>query len=281
MNIRFLIILWLLIPACSEIPPEINPRMDGGQNPADTSGVEVQERRVLIEEFTGIRCVNCPAGAAAIERLIEQHEGRVAAISVHAGFFARPYQATSRYDFRTSDGNSLQSYLGEPLGYPTAVINRRRFEGEADLQLGQSLWPGYVQQELARPPQLYLDIEAAYEPASRSLDVTVRMSIAEDIPEENVRLSLALTEDGIADAQLTPEGEKSDYLHNYVLRDMITPFDGTPLDTPLSAGENRSRRFTYQLLNEWQPERCHIVAFVHLAGERKDVLQVAETGLLK
>jgi len=272
--------LLLLISACSEVPPEINPRMDGMQDPGDTATVDVQERQVLIEEFTGVRCVNCPAGAAAIERLMEQHEGRIIAVSIHAGFFARPYQETSRYDFRTNAGNSLQSYLGEPLGYPTAVVNRRRFEGEPDLQLGQSLWPGYVQQELARPPRLYLDMDVNYNAVSRNLDVTVQLSVAEDIPEEEIRLSLALTEDGIADAQLTPEGEKPDYLHNHVLRDMITPFDGTPLETPLTSGENRSQRFSYQLPEAWQTERCHLVAFVHLAGEQKEVLQAIERGLV-
>lgn len=279
-SLLFLFLL-LLTSACSEIPPEINPRMDGAPTGADTSTVDIQERRVLIEEFTGIRCVNCPAGAAAIKRLIEQHENRVVALSIHAGFFARPYQETSRYDFRTSDGNSIQSYLGEPLGYPTAVINRRRFDGEPDLQLGQSLWPGYVQQELARPPQLYLDIEAAFDAADRSLDITVYLSIADDISAEAVRLSLALTEDGIEDAQLTPEGEKSDYIHNHVLRDMITPFDGTTIDTPLLTGENRSIRFRYQLSEEWRAEHCRLVAFVHLAGESKEVLQVVETELMK
>lgn len=268
----------LLATACTEIPPEIHPVTEEPVGASDTVSLEAQDRRVLIEEFTGVRCVNCPAGAAAIQRLIDQHEGRVVAVSVHAGFFARPY-AESRYDFRTTDGDQLQSYLGEPFGYPTAVVNRRQFDGERDLQLGQSLWPGYVEAELAVPPEVYLDISTGYDPAIRELVLTVVVEAAEDIQPADVRLTVALIENGVVDRQLTPEGEKDDYVHNHVLRDIITPYDGQQLETPLSMGENRSYSFETSLPPDWQAGQCLIVAFVHSGGEDKRVLQALEAGV--
>jgi hypothetical protein len=278
-SISILISLLFLAASCTEIPPEINPQEEGPVEPGDTVTVVVQSRQVLIEEFTGVRCVNCPAGAATIERLIDQHEGRLIAVSIHAGFFARPYPE-SLYDFQTADGNNLQIYLGDPFGYPTAVVNRRLFDGEGDLQLSQASWAGYIQQEIDRSSRVYLGIGSRYDTLRRELAATVKIEVVEEISEEDVRLSLALTEDGIADRQLTPDGEQADYIHNHVLRDMITPYDGISLATPLLPGESRSEGFVFEIPETWQAANCHLVAFLHLAGEQKDVLQVIQAGII-
>ena len=44
------------------------------------------ERSVLLEDFTGQRCVNCPNAAEEIEKLIEQYgEDAIIAVSIHSG----------------------------------------------------------------------------------------------------------------------------------------------------------------------------------------------------
>ena len=116
---------------CDEISPKINPIVDQGDCPlVDESVVSGQERQVLIEEFTGVRCVNCPAGSQAIEDLLAIPGERLVAISIHAsGPFSPPYPE-SLYDFQTPDGENLLNFLGIPLGFPTAVVNRHQFAGE-------------------------------------------------------------------------------------------------------------------------------------------------------
>ena len=43
-------------------------------------------RCVLLEDFTGQRCVNCPTAAEEIEKLIEQYgEDTIIAVSIHSG----------------------------------------------------------------------------------------------------------------------------------------------------------------------------------------------------
>src|ERR1700741_1300369 len=89
---------------------------------------ELGDRKVLIEEFTGVRCVNCPDGSAEIENLLSLYGGNLVAVSIHSGFFSDPYP-DNLYDFRTPEGDQLLNYLGQPLGYPTAVIDRKLFNG--------------------------------------------------------------------------------------------------------------------------------------------------------
>lgn len=258
--------LWLL--SCEEIPPVLNP-----VDPNPGSG-EVQ-RSVLVEEYTGVRCVNCPAGSEALQALINVYGDRLAVVSFHAGFFAPPY-AESKYDFRTPDGNNLLNFLGSPLGYPAAVVNRRLFEGEPRLQLGQSQWPGYIAQEIAIAPKIKIDLQRNYNDVNRQIDLSVNLQILENLDATDVRLSVALTEDDIEDVQLTPAGKQADYKHKHVLRAMLSNFDGNPLTESLTVGSKIAKSFSYTLPAEWRADKCKLIVFVHVGGDKKDVLQVAQ-----
>ena len=122
-NLLFLCVLFCL-SACTEIPPVINPLQGTEVEPIETDSVV---QKVLIEELTGVRCVNCPVGTAEVLRLQELLGEQVIAVALHAGSFAIPYD-DSQGDFRIPETASLLIYLGSPLGYPSAVINRKLYE---------------------------------------------------------------------------------------------------------------------------------------------------------
>ena len=274
-------LLALLTAACEEIPPLVSPIIDQGEcAPAPASAVAAQQRNVLIEEFTGVRCVNCPAGAQAIEALLNQHGERLVAISIHAGFFSPPFPE-SLYDFRTSAGTQLLSLFGEPFGYPAAVVNRRRFPGEPGLQLGQSKWPGYIQQELAQPAKVKLAINRSFDALTRELTVDVTVFVEQTLDDPDVRLSVALIEDNVTDYQLTPAGKEADYVHKHILRTMLTNFDGNLLQEDLGAGSRFCKRYATTVSNDWKAADCKVVAFVSLGGANKDVLQVVQVKMVQ
>jgi len=262
-----------LFLSCEEIPPVISPNMG---EPVDTSSnVDDQPRQVLIEEFTGVRCVNCPAGSAVVENLLGTHGEQLVAISIHAGSFSPPYPE-SDYDFRTTEGDNLLSYLGQPLGYPTAVVDRKQFEGEFDLQLFSNQWPGFIAEQLLEAPKVRIGIDETYNPGSRELDVEVTIYVVETITEEDVRISVALTENDIADMQLTPDGKDSEYKHKHVLREMMTAYDGNQIGEPVVAGDEIVRNYSITLPEDYIASKCSVVAFVNLGGDTKEVLQAHE-----
>ncbi|PSR15255.1 MAG: hypothetical protein DA408_02225 [Bacteroidetes bacterium] len=262
--------------ACDEVAPVLNP-IDTGGGPVP---VAEQERQVLIEEFTGVRCVNCPAGSAAIEALRAVYGVKLVAVSIHAGFFAQPY-AESQENLATPIGNSILSLLGEPLGYPTAVVNRTRFNGEENRQVGQSTWAGYIAEELQHAPQVKIDLQRTYNEATREVTVRADLYIVENITDPDVRLTVYLTENNLSDSQLTPAGQQNDYIHKHVFRTALGAFDGDQLSESLVAGAVVSRSFTYTLAANWNPEECHIVAFVHRGGSDLKVLQAHEVGVVE
>jgi hypothetical protein len=264
-NLIFVIVA-LFMSSCEEIPPVVS----GTSSP----------RKVLIEEFTGVRCVNCPAGSALIEDLLAAHGDQLVAVSIHAGVFAPPYPQ-SKYDFRTQEGTQIQSYVGEPFGYPSAVVNRKLFNGESSLQLGSGKWAGFIGLEKGIPPKVKIDVTTAFDSGSRNLQAEVTLFVEETIADADVRLSLYITESGIVDYQLVPgsTSPKPDYVHKHVLRGTITNYDGTPINESLKAGSQITRTFNYTLPANWKEENCKLVTFVSLAGNNKEVLQAHESSI--
>src|SRR5690606_1909761 len=108
--------------ACTEIGPEI--AFGNGAESYDTTyvlpTVPTQEpRRVLIEEFTGASCTNCPAGHTTITNLESQYPDRIIAIAYHKhgtsldepageGPF---FEDTTKGDFRRREANKIATEI--------------------------------------------------------------------------------------------------------------------------------------------------------------------------
>jgi Outer membrane protein Omp28 len=259
-NILFFLGIVLII-SCKEIAPVVPVLGD---------------RNILVEEFTGVRCVNCPAGASEIDNLQATYGERLIVVSIHVGDFAPPY-SDSKYDFRTADGSELEKLLGAPIGYPSAVINRKKFSGQGQMQVLRSTWAGFLASESTTPSVLNLGFNKKYDKTTRKLDVNIDVIPTENLGSE-VKLTVLITENGIKDQQETPQGKKSDYAHKHVFRKTLTRFDGDNIGI-LRKGETISKAFSYILPQNWAAENCKIVAFVHKSGTEKDILQVNEIPL--
>lgn len=247
---------------------------DSVEIPALGSGSD-SERKVIVEEFTGVRCVNCPDGSAEIQNLIALHGEHLIAISIHSGFFSKPYDE-NLYDFRTADGDALASFLGEPQAFPTAIINRKIFSGQSERQLSKQSWAGYIQSELDEAPKFNISTVSNFDSGSRNL--TVKVTI---VPLENVnidlKLSVLLTENDIKDYQLLPTGKEPNYLHKHVFRRVLTSeVSGQTIGQSFIKGQNVEMEFSATIPVEWQSENCHVVSFVHQNGPDYDVLQADE-----
>lgn len=269
----------LLLSGCTEIPPLVTPAVpqESCENP-DPTRVSGQQTQVLVEEFTGVQCVNCPAGSQALEELAAIHGERLVVVSIHSGFFADPYPE-SNYDFQTPEGDQLASLLGSPLGYPTAVINRRKFAGESRLQLGRNKWAGYVAEELARPRVAALDIIPLLD--LQTLDLEVRVSAFFDAsPTLPLKISLFITEDGIADWQKTPDGDVPDYLHRHVFRTAIGPYNGSEIKSEALAGNVYCAEFSTKISPDWNRDKLYLIAILSRADGDLEVLQAGEQKII-
>jgi hypothetical protein len=267
---NLIISLFVLLTAvsCHETEPVI-PALGNGDGNVP---IRPRTRKVLIEEFTGVRCVNCPAGASEIEGFQSQFKNRVIAVAIHAGTpWAVPY-GESKYDFRTQETADLLNYLGSPLGYPSAVINRTPQNNS--LQIGQSQWGALVTQDLKDSAAVAIDL--SYSLSENK--VTTTLTAFETLPAD-CRITVLLAESGVVDYQLNPDpiGKKSDYVHNHILRRTLTPFDGQGITNIPAVGKSVTLTFPLTLSPNWKTDKLSVVAFVHrsLSNDRK-VLQAQE-----
>ena len=104
--------------ACDKIEQEDFLITDGEVVVVDTSTFV---KKVLIEDFTGHTCQNCPEASEEIHTLqqINAYTDRVIAIAVHSGFFS-DVNPTFTTDFTTNEGTVIHDFFGVssyPRGY--------------------------------------------------------------------------------------------------------------------------------------------------------------------
>ena len=266
--IFFVAILFILNSSCLE---EIGPSVT----------IEKTDRIVLIEEFTGVRCVNCPQGSAEIQALLNTYGESLIAISIHAGTFSDPY-SDSNIDFRTDDGTELIGYLNAPstgpAGYPAAVVNRKLHNGAGqDRAVFQSSWSGIIGNELQLKADVQIELNKSYDPVTRVLTINPTLFFQEDIPGD-VNFTALITQDSIVDVQLDQAGKDYNYVHKHVLRDVITgSYSGDLVGTDIAKDKLETLNYSYTIPTEWNAKKCNIVVFVNRNnGATLDVLQAAE-----
>lgn len=259
--------------ACQEVCPDIDPPSVNNNPPVDTTGEVL--RHVLIEEFTGVQCVNCPQGAQLIENLINTHGERLISVSIHAGFFAEPVPE-SQYDLSTDTGEQLDALIGPVEAYPSAAINRNMFGTGGRIHFSPT-WAGFVEEELAVAPQVDVQIGNSFNENNGELTANITVNFLETLTGD-LSLSVMITENDIIDAQDDTSGLIEDYKHKHVFRTMLSNVAGNPIAAQAS-GMNVQESFTFNIPPEWNADKCKVVAFVHRAAPDLEVLQVSEKSL--
>lgn len=259
-----------LMSSCEEIPPVISS--------CETESV------VLIEEYTGVKCVNCPTGAAKIKQLINQHSSaKLVSLSIHTGYFAVPYPESTE-DFRLSIGEALDQNLGPVTSYPSAMINRKIFAGENSRVLSLNKWAGYIEREFCNVPPFNIQILNNFDPNTRTLQSTVQVNgINNPKFDQALGLSIYISENNIESMQLDHNGIDSTYIHEHVLRhSFYSTVSGFSLYTNTELPfQNTLQNVSYTLPNHWKAEDCHVIAIVHYTGAngKFDILQAGMSSL--
>ena len=225
----------LLLGACNDIAP--SERLI--EVPATTA-----KRKVLVEEFTGQRCLNCPAAAEELSRLQAQYGAdTLVVVAIHGGRLAiMPKEGL--VGLATPLGNSY----AEHWGYANSVPKVK--EG----------WAAKIIAAFETKSPLNLKLTTTYNAANRELQVsTSAQTLAEGVEG---KLQLWLVEDGIVALQQFPDDVlKRDYVHNHVLRAALNGDWGEPISLPGNAEKTLTHKLT--LPEGIKADNAWVVAFVY------------------
>ncbi|MDE3255785.1 MAG: Omp28-related outer membrane protein [Bacteroidota bacterium] len=270
----------VLLSACTK---EIGPAIDFSKVQAkDTfymAPVEnAQLKNVLIEEFTGVKCPNCPDGHDIVATIQNANPNRVIAIGYYPFNQAQtqPLAGLTKQDFRITDATDLSTFLGGVQFLPIAAVDRKMFGGA--ILNARTLWSNNVQTQLAVATPINMQLSVVYDDVTREAVIKTSLKYTSALSNKH-NISIAIYENNIVDAQEYPSYIDSNYNFKHVLRDMITPIGGASvLDTltTKAAGLVFEKTILYTLPTNWNPANCKIVAFVHDAAATKEVYQVIE-----
>jgi hypothetical protein len=235
-----------------------------------------QLKNVLLEDYTGVRCDNCPNAQNRANLIIGANPGRVSELAIHTTSLAVPY--SGHQDFRTRNGESLVNYLGMPTSLPGGDVDRKIFAGNTSTILTYTNWQSYVSSELGLGSIVNMDIiSKTYNLATRKLEIKVAAAFTQS-SNKQYYMSVAITESGMKDWQITINGIDSNYAFENVMRNIILPYNGLKIADAPPKGMTYVVKFSTIIPNEWNADNCKVVAFVHQRGSgSNDVEQVKET----
>lgn len=213
------------------------------------------KRHVLIEDFTGQRCVNCPMAAEEIEKLQTQYgEENVIAVSIHGGAFGVFTSTDKIMALATEEARQYYDHW-KVESQPSGIVNRR---GGVALY---TAWATAVYNELQRPSAINIDLACHYDTMSRQLTANISILSGKAF---SGKLQLWIVEDNITAFQLMPDGKPNTaYRHRHVFRKSMNSTWGTDItlgETPVE------QTFTVALDDDrerlWNIDNLSVIAFV-------------------
>lgn len=239
-------------------------------DPEDSTDSKVVNLRVLIEDFTGQRCVNCPTATEAIENLQEQYGAdKVIAVGIHSGPFGHRTTMTSpRLSLCTETGDAYYTQWGIE-SQPGVKINR-----SAPIY-NYAQYGAIVRGELQKMTPLDITLNLQYDADAKSVDIDVNAMSGKSV---NGKLQVWVIENEIIDAQMMPDGsQNTGYVHQHVFRTSVTS-DIFGDNFSIEEGTTKSVSYSVTLDEKWNPENIAIVAFVSNTAD--GVLQVVKANII-
>lgn len=219
----------------------------------DVPAVKVA-RTVLLEDFTGQKCVYCPTGHTIIEALEEQYGDHLVAVSIHAGNFGVSAENKNYTGLMQPEGNIFNDRYGIKE-YPKGIVDGRLPALNADQ------WASAVRTDIQEttPLTIALDVRLTGE---GSIEVDCELSSTENVAGS---LCIWMVESGIVARQDDKNlGRIPDYVHNNVFRACVNGVDGE--EVAIKIGEPRKVSYTVPVKDtateKWVPANMAAVAFV-------------------
>lgn len=223
------------------------------------------ERCVLLEDFTGQRCINCPKAAEEIEKLQEQYgEDAIIAVSIHSGPLG--FHTNSRYVGLSTDvGDSYYAHWNLDF-QPVGLIDR-------GAPAEYTAWNTLIREELQKTAPVEISLDLSCEDGVLSIYTMIKGVDG----DTQGKLQLWIVEDNVTAFQLMPDGTRDNaYNHMHVFRAAVNGDWGE--DITVKEGYDFDIDHTFTISDEWNIENLSVVAFVY---NNSGVLQVTKAKLIK
>jgi len=216
------------------------------------------ERSVLVEEFSGQLCVNCPDGAEVLEGLQERFGvDTVIVVSFHADRINQGLKPGGKYVGLTTDagGELFDKYGCNSM--PSAMFDRK-----SGVVNDYNIWNTYVTTLLKEPTTLKLSVASDYSEADNSLDISVTAQLtAAATSNLDGNIHVWLTEDSIVAPQRLKSGGKDlNHVYHNIFRASVNELGGDAITVATDGATERT--FHATLDPSWRADKVNVIVFV-------------------
>lgn len=296
-----LFISTIIFTACDFVGnpyPEVNANLgDTTSCPSPTFlPVTSHIKKILIEDFTGHTCGNCPRAAKELHEIDSIYPGKIVGLALHVGGFASPSPGYSgspatafTADYRTPVGDAYDAAFGaSDFGLPQGMFNRKEFDAVTQTHLKfYPNWKTYAASIVTEPSVVDLQIAIDFDAATRKICCAVKDSfLTLSTISDTLKLVVLLTQDSVIDWQDYIGVNMSNYVHRHMLRDAITPsgaWGESLVSGAITAGTTHIKKFAYTIPAAYKGiscdiDQCHLIAFIYKVSTY-EILQVEEVKL--
>jgi hypothetical protein len=224
-----------------------------------------QNKKVILEEFTGVNCQYCPSGHVIANNIKNADPNNVFLINIHVGGFATP--SAGQPDFRTAFGTAIAGQSGL-TGYPAGTVNRSVFAGLQQGAVGTTAmsrnnWSSASTTTKGQSSYVNVALQASINVQTNVLTVTVETYYTGTSPVATNKLNVALLQNNTLGPQ-SGGNMGNNYNHQHRLVHMLTGQWGTDI-TSTTTGSFNTQTFTYTIP----------AAYIGIATELADMELVA------
>lgn len=256
-------------------------------------------RTVLIEQFTGTWCGNCPEDINYIDKILTDYPTNVIPVFMHG---STPYYYDNHENGDTMYCNygGYLMYYYQPQGFPSVMIDRinltpylgpsstpQVFTGA--ITGGHNYIEDIVADEVFVPSPVSIQIATTYSKTTGVANATVTANFV-DTASGDITITCLLVEDKVTGSAYydqnnyfgehcsNPDGDCEFYdypcviatdltgprpfYHRNVVRANMSPIWGSSLPSSISAGQSFSKSYSYTLDPSWNDTNVKVVAFV-------------------
>lgn len=255
-------LLYTILPALALASCNDFENEDERYTPIEEAGVEIEKlltHNVLMIEFTGQNCVNCPTAHEEIEKYEHIFGERFISVSIHGYAAQMGLPPMLPYALGTEDGVKYNEMFGIEA-WPNAVIDWN--SGKLGSNYGK--WLGILFEDLCKPATtLIIQPTALFKDGK--IEVTTVLN-NESNSDSDVKYMVWLSESDIVSMQITPSGQMNPtYVHNNVFRASLCGLTGE--DVTVESGKTVTLTHSIDKGSKWVAENMAAVVFAYTDTE--------------
>lgn len=185
-------------------------------------------RRIMLEDFTGMKCNNCPRATDVGKDLMDQFGDKIVFVALHnSGAFSKP-DNDFPLNLETETGENLRVRY-QIASFPMGMINRTDYENSGTERIGDQNWDNVANQMLndANYIEAQFDVSwsVIYNSQSRILRVLPRVECLSSFTAD-ITMHAYILEDGIIGPQIDSRASTAEYgpkriIPDYEFKDVV------------------------------------------------------------